>query len=265
MAEPQIRYDDAAGYERYMGHWSRLAGDVFLQWLAPPAGLRWLDIGCGSGAFTELIVARCAPAAIAGIDPSEAQIAYARTRPGAHLTEFRQGDAMTLPFPDASFDAAVMALVIFFVPDPAKGLAEMVRVVGPGGLVATYVWDILNGGFPLDPIQAEMRAMGLKPVLPPRSDVTPIDALRELWSAAGLEAVEARPITVERTFSDFEEFWSTSLLGASIRPMVAAMAPDDVERLKARLRARMTADAAGRITYPARANAVQGRVRRQRP
>jgi SAM-dependent methyltransferase len=262
MAEPQIRYDDAAGYERYMGHWSRLAGDVFLQWLAPPKGLRWIDIGCGNGAFTELIVERCAPAAVAGIDPSEAQIAYARTRPGARLAEFRKGDAMALPFADASFDAAVMALVIFFVPDPTKGVAEMVRVVRPGGIVATYVWDILHGGFPLDPIQAEMRAMGLTPVLPPRSDVTPIDVLRELWTGAGLEAVEARPITVERTFADFDEFWTTSLLGATIRPMVAAMAPDDVERLRARLRARMQADAAGRITYPARANAVKGRASR---
>jgi SAM-dependent methyltransferase len=262
MAEPQIRYDDAAGYERYMGHWSRLAGDVFLQWLAPPKGLRWIDIGCGNGAFTELIVERCAPAAVSGIDPSEAQIAYARARPGARLAEFRKGDAMALPFADASFDAAVMGLVIFFVPDPTKGAAEMVRVVRPGGIVATYVWDILNGGFPLDPIQAEMRAMGLTPVLPPRSDVTPIDVLRDLWTGSGLGAVEARPITVERTFADFEEFWTTSLLGASIRPTVAAMSPDDVERLKAQLRARMKADAAGRITYPARANAVKGRVPR---
>ena len=75
------------------------------------------------------------------------------------MLAFRQGDAMSLPFSDRRFDAATMALVIFFVPDPAKGLAEMVRVVRPGGMVATYVWDMFGGGFTLDPIQAEMRAM----------------------------------------------------------------------------------------------------------
>jgi SAM-dependent methyltransferase len=260
MAEPQIRYDDAAGYERYMGYWSQRAGEVFLDWLAPRPGLRWIDIGCGNGAFTELIVGRCAPAEVQGIDPSEAQIAYARERPGARTAEFRQGDAMALPFPARRFDAAVMALVIFFVPEPAQGVAEMVRVVGPGGMVATYVWDIFGGGFPLDPIQAGMRDMGLKPVLPPRSDASRIDALRSLWLDAGLEAVETREIAVQRTFENFDDLWATSILGASIRPMIAAMTAADVEALKQRLRARLPADAAGRITYASRANAVKGRV-----
>jgi SAM-dependent methyltransferase len=116
MVEPQIRYDDGAGYERYMGYWSRLAGETFLDWLAPPPGLRWIDIGCGTGAFTELLVKRCAPAAVQGIDPSEAQLGFARARSAASMVAFRQGDAMSLPFSDRRFDAATMALVIFFVP-----------------------------------------------------------------------------------------------------------------------------------------------------
>ena len=132
MAEPQIRYDDGAAYERMMGTWSRLAGNVFLDWLAPQSGLRWIDVGCGNGAFTELLVDRCAPAEVQGIDPSEAQLAFARNRTAAPVAEFRQGDAMALPFPDKKFDAAVMALVIFFVPEPARGVAELARVVGAG-------------------------------------------------------------------------------------------------------------------------------------
>ena len=72
MAEHQIRFDDGAAYERMMGTWSRLAGEIFLDWLAPRSGLRWIDIGCGNGAFTELLVERCAPAEVQGIDPSEA-------------------------------------------------------------------------------------------------------------------------------------------------------------------------------------------------
>jgi ubiquinone/menaquinone biosynthesis C-methylase UbiE len=112
--------------------WSQLAGRVFLDWLAPSSGLRWIDIGCGSGAFTELLAQRCAPAEIQGIDPSEAQFAFARTRPALRETTFLRGDAMALPFEADRFDAAVMALVLFFVPDPAKGVAEMARVVCPG-------------------------------------------------------------------------------------------------------------------------------------
>ena len=131
-----------------MGRWSQLVGDGFLDWLAPASGLRWLDVGCGNGAFTEMLVERCAPAAVVGVDPSEAQLAFARTRPASRVAQFRQGDAMALPFPDDAFDAAVMPLVIFFVPDPPKGVAEMARVVRPGGVVTAYGWDLFDGGFP---------------------------------------------------------------------------------------------------------------------
>ncbi len=259
MAEQPIRFNDGAAYERMMGKWSQLAGEIFLNWLAPPTGLRWIDVGCGNGAFTEMIVERCAPAAVQGIDPSEGQLAFARTRPAARSAEFREGDAMAHPFPADTFDVAVMALVIFFVPDPAKGVAEMVRVVCPGGRVAAYAWDILGGGFPLEAIWDEMRALGVTPMHPPRSSASRMEAMRDLWTGAGLDEVETREITVQRTFADFDDFWTTSQ-GSSVGPQIAAMASGDVELLKARVRARLPADAAGRITYGALANAVKGRV-----
>jgi SAM-dependent methyltransferase len=260
MAGPQIRFEDGATYERMMGTWSRLAGEVFLDWLAPRPRWRWIDIGCGNGAFTELLVERCGPAEVHGIDPSEGQLAFARARPAGRLAEFRQGDAMALPFPQDKFDAAVMALVIFFVPDPAKGVAEMVRVVVPGGMVATYAWDILGGGFPLDPIGIELRAMGVAPPLPPSAGASRMDALRGLWTGAGLDSIATREIAVRRTFADFDDFWTTTTIGSSLGPTVAALAPTDVELLKKRVRVRLPADAAGRITYEARANAITGRV-----
>ncbi len=260
MAEPQIRFNDGAGYERMIGVWSRLVGEIFLDWLAPRSGLRWIDVGCGNGAFTELIVQRCAPAEILGIDPSDSQLAYARARPTTRIAQFRQGDAMELPVAANTFDAAVMALVIFFVPDPPKGLAEMVRVVAPGGLVAAYAWDIPGGGFPLRPLQTEMRAMGFPPPLPPSSNVSRAEALHKLWTDAGLEGVETRKIEVQRTFADFDDFWTTALLASSTGPTVASMPPDDAARLKSRVRAGLPADDAGRITYNAWANAVRGRV-----
>jgi len=260
MAEVQIRFDDGAAYERMMGNWSRLAGAIFLDWLAPLSGLRWIDVGCGNGAFTELIVERCAPAEIHGIDPSEGQLAFARARPAGRVAEFRQGDAMALPFSEGRFDAAVMALVIFFVSDPAKGVGEMARVVCPGGVVATYVWDVLGGGFPPEPIHAEMRAMGLTPLRPPRSDVSGMEALRDLWRGANLDALETKEIMVQRTFADFDDFWTTNLLGASVGPTVAAMTSGAVELLKTRVRARLPADTSGRIICVGRANAIKGRV-----
>ena len=165
---------------------------------------------------------------------------------------------MALPFAEDRFDAAVMALVIFFVPDPAKGVTEMTRVVCPGGTVATYVWDMFGGGFPQEPIHAEMRAMGLTPLRPPSASASRREALRDLWAGAGLDAVETREITVQRTFADFDDFWTTNLMGSTIRPALAAMASSDVELLKTRVRARLPADTSGRITYAARANAIKG-------
>lgn len=213
MSEQQIRFEDGATYERYMGVWSRLAGAAFLDWLAPRPGLRWLDVGCGNGAFTEMIVERCAPGSVDGIDPSEAQLAFARTRPAASSVRYRQADAMSLPFADDAFDVAVMPLVIFFVPDPAKGVAEMARVVAPGGSVAAYAWDVLGGGFPYTSLQVEMRALGVAPLVPPSPDASRIEAMRDLWQDAGLVDVETREITVERTFEDFDDYWTTVRTG----------------------------------------------------
>jgi hypothetical protein len=136
----------------------------------------------------------------------------------------------------------------------------MTRVVRPGGMVATYIWDMLGGGYPWEPIRIEMSAMGLTVLSPPSQEASRIEVLRDLWARAGLDAVETRDIRVQRTFDDFEDFWTTSLLTPSARPTIAAMAPNDIGLLKARVRARLPADATGRITYSARANAVKGRV-----
>jgi SAM-dependent methyltransferase len=256
----QIRFDDGASYERYMGRWSKLAGEAFLAWLAPPSGLRWLDVGCGNGAFTEMLVARCAPTSVHGLDPSEAQLAFARSRPALRGAQFRQGGAMALPYADDSFDAAVMALVIFFVPDPAKGVAEMVRVVCPGGSVSAYAWDMAGGGFPYATLQAEMRDMGVAVAVPPSPDASRIEVMQALWTGAGLEAVETRPIVVQRTFADFDEYWTAILGGPSVGTQLAAMSSGQLAQLQARMRAHLPTDAAGHITYGARAHAVKGRI-----
>lgn len=259
----QIRFADGAGYEPYMGTWSRLVGDTFLDWLAPERGLRWLDVGCGNGAFTEMIVERSAPASVDGVDPAEGQLAFARTRPAARLARFHPGDAMALPFPDDAFDVAVMPLVIFFVPDPAIGVAEMVRVVRPGGIVAAYGWDMPGGGFPYQSLQDEMRALGVPVSQPPSRDASRIDVMESLWAGADLRDVETREIGVQRTYESFDDYWTIVLRGPSVAPKLAAMTPDELALLTTRMRARLSADADGRITCRARANAVKGRVKFQ--
>jgi ubiquinone/menaquinone biosynthesis C-methylase UbiE len=259
MAAQPFRYDDGAAYERHMGTWSRFAGDVFLDWLALGPGLRWVDIGCGNGAFSERIVERCQPAEVQGIDPSEAQLAFARTRPAARIAQFQRGDAMTLPFPDSRFDVATMALVIFFVPDPAKGLAEMARVTRPGGTMAAYAWDLFGGGFPLEPILAELRAMNIPPWLPPSPDASRAENMRALWTNVGATDIDMRVITVNRTFASFDEFWSIAMT-SNVGTVIEKMPATDVEDLKSRVRERLPADAAGRVTGAAFANAIKGRV-----
>jgi SAM-dependent methyltransferase len=175
--------------------------------------------------------------------------------------KFDVGNALALPFPPAAFDVAIMALVIFFVPDPAKAVAEMVRVVRAGGVVAAYAWDILGGGFTLEPLRIELRAMGIEPVDPPTVEASRMNAMRQLWIEAGLEAVETREISVRRTFASFDELWSIAIGGSpSLRPTLASMSSAQLELFKRKVKARLSADAAGRLTLEARANAVKGRV-----
>ncbi len=266
MTEPpagrSMRFDDGAAYERGMGVWSRLAGGLFLDWLAPPAGLRWVDVGCGSGAFTRTLIERCAPGEIQAIDPSEHQIAYAQAQPAARAAVFQQADAMALPFADGRFDAAVMALVIFFVPDPGRGVAEMARVVRPGGSVTAYAWDIPGGGLPFEPIRAELGRIGAPSPLPPNADVSREAALRALWNDAGLHSIETQVIPVSRSFADFEEFWSANTPIGGLGETLATLAVGDAERVRERVRGLLPTDATGRITCSARANAVRGRVPR---
>jgi ubiquinone/menaquinone biosynthesis C-methylase UbiE len=260
MSASPITFNDGKAYERMMGRWSRLAGDQFLDWIEAPKGLRWIDVGCGNGAFTEALIARSAPAAVTGIDPSDGQIAYARTRPGAAMAQFQVGDAQSLPFADDSFDAASMALVIVFVDDPRKAVAEMARVVRPGGLVATYMWSFPDG-FPLRPLGIALKSLGLNPLTPPNADAARMENLSNFWKQVGLQSIETRVIRIQLAYADFDDFWqSVSAPVGTSGQAIAALSPDVREQLKARLREQLPVAADGRITYEAIANAVKGKV-----
>ncbi|MFT5439234.1 MAG: ubiquinone/menaquinone biosynthesis C-methylase UbiE [Alphaproteobacteria bacterium] len=260
MATTPPVFTDGEAYERMMGRWSRLAGETFLDWIAPARGLRWLDVGCGNGAFTELLVERCSTSAVTGIDPSEGQLDYARSRLDANDVDFRQGDALALPFEDNEFDAAAMALAINFVPDPSKAVAEMVRVVEPGGLIATYMWDVLGGGFTMEPLRKALKEIDI-PTPIPGAEVVRIENLERLWNEAELNDVATRRVDITVTYADFEDFWiANTSIPNSVSNAIAKLAPADGEKLKERLRETLSTDADGRISYGACANAVKGRV-----
>jgi len=260
MNSTSIRFDDGAAYQRYMGVWSKQVGERFLDWLAPRPGLRWLDVGCGNGAFTELIAERCEPARLWGVDPSAAQLEFARQTPSLRDAEFFMGDAMALPFPADHVDVSVMPLVIFFVPDPKKGVREMARVTCAGGLVAAYAWDMAGGGFPYYALQAELRAMGVEVPMPPSPEASRPEIMREIWSQATLEDVSMHEISVTRSFESFEDYWTIAQGGPSVARIFGTLSAEDIGRLKIRMRERLPTDTMGRLACGARAFAVRGRV-----
>ena len=259
MSEP-IRFQNGAEYEEFMGGWSRLAGSKFLDWLTATGGAAWADVGCGNGAFTQLIVERCSPASVEGIDPSAGQIKFAQATPAARLARFQQGDSMALPYMSDSFDIAVMALVLFFVPIPAVGVKEMMRVVRPGGLVAAYTWDILGGGFPYDAVLEALAGHGIEPTVPPSAEASRMAASKVLWEEAGLSDIAATVVEVDRGFDSFEEYWRLAELAPGLSTKLAAAPADKVVMLKEDIRRRVQPTERGSFKVSARANAIKGRV-----
>jgi ubiquinone/menaquinone biosynthesis C-methylase UbiE len=253
-------FADGEAYEVLMGRWSRLVGDQFIDWLDVPKGLRWLDVGCGNGAFTERLINRCAPAEVIGIDPSQEQLAYAVARSGTKVAKFQRGNAQDLSFGDGSFDVAVMALVLSFLGDPAKAIAEMARVVRPGGWVATYMWDVPGGGLPHAPFHAAMKSLGISLPIPPGSANSQRDAMLALWQKAGLKSIEMTVIRIHTSYANFDEFWNASTvsvgpLSKAIHEMSAGMR----EQLRSRLRQQLSTSADGAVSYEAFVNAAKGR------
>lgn len=261
MTEPGSYFTDGAAYERLMGRWSRAAGEVFLDWLALPVGLQWLDVGCGTGAFTELVVERCSPRETGAVDPSADQISFAQTRPSASQVEYQVGNALALPFGNDEFDVAAMALAINFVPDPLKAILDMKRVVKPGGMVATYMWDLAGKAATQEPLRKALAVMGVAVTPPPRVEFTRLDKMRDLLVSAGLGDVEGRTIETRLEYDDFDDYWQTNTgLAHAFAEPILEMSETEVEKLKALLREQLPPDSEGRISYIAKANAVKGRV-----
>jgi ubiquinone/menaquinone biosynthesis C-methylase UbiE len=251
-------FDDGEAYEQFMGRWSREIGKAFLTWLQPPAGANWLDVGCGTGIFTDLISEICVPASVIAIDPSESQIARARTKVTRTKTDFHLADAQNLPFPDKSFDIISSALVVNFVPNKARAISEMRRVVRPGGLVAAYVWDFAAELSPSGPLRRAMRRLGVEVPPIPGTDTSRPAVLADLLKEAGLKGLNTDSIEVAVSFRDFNDFWhSQTPRYAPTTRVIAAMSSRDRLSLMEEVRGYLEPLCDG-VGYSAWAIAIKG-------
>lgn len=258
MTKAPPTLSDGDGYEAMMGRWSRIAGRRFLEWLDPAPGLRWLDVGCGNGAFIETLFDAAQAAHVTGIDPSDGLLATARRRLEGRAAELVRGDAQALPFEHASFDAAVMALVINFVPDPPKAIAEMRRVVRPGGHLSAYIWDISNGGFTMEPIRVALDKRGVAaPVA--GAEKSERAYMERVFRDAGLAQVETHSYEITLNYAGFDDFWAANTgIPNSVAGAVKTLDPEALDALKAELDETLVDPATGRIATTAKVNAVQG-------
>jgi SAM-dependent methyltransferase len=261
-ARPADFWASAAAYEPYVGRWSRRVARVFLAWLAAPPGGRWLDMGCGTVALTATILEQAAPHMVIGLDRSLPYATYARAHIGDRRACFASGEAQALPVAPACCDCAVSGLVLNFVPDPARAVAELARVTRPGGTVAVYVWDYAgemqlmryfwDAAGALDPA-ARALAEGL------RFSLCAPAPLTALFRAAGLADVAVLALDVPTLFRDFDDYWQPFLGGQGPAPAYTMSLPDTARAaLRERLRATLPIQPDGTIPLMARAWGVRG-------
>ena len=248
-------------YEPYVGRWSRLVARDFVDWIAAPKGLRWLDVGCGTGALAQTVLDRAAPAEVLGVDLSDGFLANARRYVTDPRARFEIGDAQALPAGDGAFDAAVSGLVLNFVSDQAMAAREMRRAVKPGGIVAAYLWDYAgemqmmrrfwDAAVALDP-DARAKDEGVRfPLCRP-------EPLKALFAGAGLRDATVKAIDVPTVFKDFDDFWTPFLSGQAPAPgYCMSLSEERRAALRERLRATLPVRADGSIPLIARAFAIR--------
>jgi SAM-dependent methyltransferase len=201
-----VSFDVAAeAYDAFMGRWSRLLSAQLVDFADVRAPQRVVDVGCGTGALTNELVARLGDERVAAVDPSEPFMAAMRAR--FPSVDVRRAPAEQLPFPDETFDAALAQLVVHFMKDPVAGLREMARVTRSGGIVAASVWDHAGERGPLRDFWAAARI--IDPDVPDESERagTREGHLAELFQEAGLRAIESTALRVELTEPTFQGWW----------------------------------------------------------
>ncbi|HZV78463.1 MAG TPA: methyltransferase domain-containing protein [Candidatus Binatus sp.] len=257
----QRLFADAQAYQDFMGRWSAVLAERFLDFAGLDDGDRVLDIGTGTGALIAAISRRAPRASIAGIDPSPEYIAFASARvPNASL---QVGDAQSLPLKDATFDRALCQLVLNFIPDIVRAIAEMRRVTRSGGTVAAANWDLESGmGMLTEFWDAVGPAGDINPYGERQSALTK-EELVALWRETGLTDVTAVDIEFASDFTSFDDYWLPFMRGQGPSgKYTASLGQADRDALRDRLCARLTGGRTDKaFSLPTRAFAVRGIVR----
>ncbi|MFY9683927.1 MAG: methyltransferase domain-containing protein [Candidatus Sulfotelmatobacter sp.] len=257
------RWTSGSHYDQWMGRWSLLLAQEFLEWLDLPTDLRWLDVCCGSGVVTEAIVERNAPASIVGIDASREQINFARQHRAHPNVTFQTGDAMALPFSDATFDAVVCGLGLNYIPNPVEALKEFCRVTAPGATIAIYVWDYAQGARFLREFWDAAIAVDREAATFDQARRFPMcapEGLQFLFEQAGLKHSTVHALEIVTHFSSFEDYWAPLLTGQGSAPnFIATRDQPTRAAIRERLRAALPGNPLGAIELPARAWAIRAR------
>jgi ubiquinone/menaquinone biosynthesis C-methylase UbiE len=254
-------WSSGTSYEAYMGRWSRLVAREFVAGLGAPPGLRWLDVGCGTGALTGAALAT-EPSAVTGVDPSAGFVRHAAAQLADPRASFAVADARALPVATGSVDAVVSGLALNFVPDRHAALAEMGRAARAGGLVAAYVWDYPDGmqlmaHFWDAAVELDPDARPLREAV--RFGFCRPEALRSMFARAGLADVDVDAVVVPTVFRDFEDFWKPFLGGQGSAPAYAAGLDDAaLVALRDAVRERLPREDDGSVRLTARAWTVRG-------
>jgi SAM-dependent methyltransferase len=201
----------SAGYERFMGRWSRLLAPHFITFAGIRNGDRVLDVGTGTGSVAAAVEASMPASQIVGVDPSKGFIAYAQKNAKSARVRYDVGDAQALNYKDASFDNTLALLVMNFIPDHGKAIAEMRRVTRPQGVVSACVWDYDQGMQMLRFFWDE--AIALDPAIEPKDErhmkLSRQGQLGNLWKNAGLINVREEPLEIDQTYSSFDDYWES--------------------------------------------------------
>ncbi len=255
-------FGNAVAYEGYVGRWSRLVGQQFIDWLAVAPGSTWLDMGAGTGVLTTLILQKTSPTKVVAIDLSPAYLDFARQHIQDKRVEFRIGDASELASELPPFDVAVAGLVLNFVPSPEQATRNMAQAINDGGMVAAYVWDyggrmemmrqFWDAAAVVDPSARDMDAGKRFAICEP-------DNLRALFQSVGLSSVEVTAIDFETRFQDLDDFW-LPFLGAqgSVSKYLRDMSEEMRTAVRDQLQRQLPINADGSIALNARAWAVKG-------